>query len=93
MTPPRSPVGGPARDTEAARKFAVKWSTKSSGEIANLSGCYLRAMGDLGTLQRIARDVVAHWDEIHCTTPDPEGLWRGIEELRELTKEPARSCL
>ncbi len=31
------------RDDARARAFAVKWSTKSKGEIANLAGCYLSA--------------------------------------------------
>ena len=30
------------RDLKSARAFAVKWSTKSRGEIANLGGAYLQ---------------------------------------------------
>lgn len=46
----------PTRDETAARAFAVKWSTKSRGDIANLAGCYLRASATLEALRRALRE-------------------------------------
>lgn len=53
------------RDEEAARKFAVEWSTKSRGKIANLAGCYLRALQELKDLKLTAtKEAIAVCEQV-----------------------------
>lgn len=66
------------RDERRARKFAVTWSTRPSqeGEIANLSGCYLRAVDDANKLRRALRDLVV---EIQSRS----GVWEPLMQTNE----------
>lgn len=62
-----------SRDKEAARKFAVEWSTKGKGKIANLAGCYLQALAELEQM-RTPRKL--NKVGCYCESPDEKG-WRG----------------
>jgi len=102
MTPRRSPVGGHARDEKVARAFAVRWSTSSNREIANLAGCYLRASKErldievelLGAIMlacgRIVPDAcVDVTGQLYGISSAKEIVAAMLKERLEAAKEPA----
>lgn len=96
------------RDEDAAREFAVKWSTRSKGEIANLAGCYLRALDEIASLRaqlsQPERYVRAEFGVDFSDAPDQhehgcplydDGDWNSATRqnyYRAFGKDPACTC-
>ena len=53
-----------SRDEEQARKFAVEWSTKGKGKIANLAGCYLQALAELERMRAELAKALKYGDRM-----------------------------
>jgi hypothetical protein len=66
------------RDFKAARKFAVKWATKSHGEIANLGGCYLQVEQERDRLRAIATEAIEHFGYLAEGDPMQEEHAEGL---------------